>query len=105
MIDGTVKVSFSELRNASDEFETTAGQVQTITGDMMNMVNGLNSVWQGAASDSYRNQFNKLDDDMQRMIRMIQEHATDLKDMANRYETIENANADRSNTLAGDVIT
>lgn len=104
MVDGTVKVSFQELRNASQEFNTIGGQVQTMTGNMADMVKGLDGVWTGEAAQAFKNKFNELQDDMDRMIRMVQEHSTDLQDMANRYEQAEQANIQDSSSLAGDVI-
>ena len=103
-MDGILKVDPQALRSASSEFLATAGQVQTLTGEMMSLVDSMNASWQGEASRTYSSQFHKLQDDMDLMFKMITEHSTDLADMATAYETAENANIDFGGALPGDVI-
>lgn len=55
--------------------------------------------------DSYwYNKKYKLSDDIMKMKSMIQEHVTDLNEMAAKYREAENANQDVAASLAGDVI-
>ena len=56
-------------------------------------------------TDSYwYNKKYKLSDDIMKMKSMIQEHVTDLNEMAAKYREAENANQDVAASLAGDVI-
>ena len=41
---------------------------------------------------------------MNRIYKMIQEHSTDMIEMAQQYISAENANADLANSLSADVI-
>ena len=56
-------------------------------------------------TDSYwYNKKYKVSDDIMKMKSMIQEHVTDLNEMAAKYCEAENANQDVAASLAGDVI-
>lgn len=56
-------------------------------------------------TDSYwYNKKYKVSDDIMKMKSMIQEHVTDLNEMAAKYREAENANQDVAASLAGDVI-
>lgn len=103
-MEGIIKVDPSKLQSAATEFGGVASQVQNLTGQMMDKVTTMSNAWQGDASTAYINQFKQLQDDMDRMHRMIQEHIQDLNDMAQQYITAENANVDLGGSLAGDVI-
>lgn len=103
-MEGIIKVDPQKLISTSEEFGTTGGQVKTITDNMMSIIDSLKSIWEGDAATAYNTKFHQLDDDMQRMYSMIQEHVKDLNEMAQQYITAENANIDTGNSLAGDVI-
>ena len=70
----------------------------------MNLITGLASVWEGEASTAYIAKFRGLEDDIQRMTRMIQEHSEDLQEMARIYSEADMANAEDANSLSADVI-
>lgn len=101
---GNLKVTPEELRTASGEFSTTNGQIRNITGEMTSLVNGLSSVWTGEAANAFKNKFNQLNDDMERIYRMIDEHVKDLQEMSRQYDEAERQSIDNANALAGDVI-
>lgn len=103
-MQGTIKVDPQKLISTANEFNATGGKVKGLTADMMSKVTSMSSVWEGDASNTYINRFKELQDDMDRMFSMIQEHVTDLNDMAQQYITAENANIDLGGSLAGDVI-
>ncbi len=103
-MDGIIKVTPAELINAADSFQATGAQVNSLTNEMMNLVNGLNASWEGDAATAYTNQFKQLQDDMDRMFGMINEHVKDLNAMAQQYMSAEQANQELGVSLAGDVI-
>lgn len=103
-MEGIIKVDPQKLINTANEFNATGSQVKGLTGDMMSKVTSMSGVWEGDASAAYINRFKELQDDMDRMFSMIQEHVKDLNDMAQQYITAENANVDLGSSLAGDVI-
>jgi len=101
---GTLRVTPEELAKTSSEFGNKATTVQGITQQMLEIVNSLTSVWRGDANSAYSNKFKGLEDDMNRLYRMIQEHSQDLQEMSNLYRTAEEANVQESSGLPADAI-
>lgn len=103
-MEGILKVDPQKLISTADEFNTTGGQVKGLTDQMITIIDSLKSVWEGEASSTYNTKFHQLQDDMDKMYRMIEEHVKDLNEMAQQYITAENTNIDTGSSLAGDVI-
>lgn len=103
-MDGILKVTPTELENASTEFGAINTNIRSITDSMISLINSLKTTWQGEASEAFNTKFMQLEDDMDTIHRMIDEHVRDLNDMAQKYKEAEIANVDTSNQLAGDVI-
>ena len=103
-MEGIIKVSPQLLTSTASEFGSQGASVNNLTGEMMSLVTGLSSSWEGEAAAAYINKFKGLEDDIQKMVRMIQEHSTDLEEMAQVYVQSDTANADEANSLSSDVI-
>lgn len=103
-MDGILKVTPEKLTSTAGTFQTQGNQMSNLTNQMMQLVTGLNSVWTGEAATAYTNKFKQLQDDMQKMKKMIDEHVTDLNEMARKYQEAERANAELASGLSGDVI-
>lgn len=103
-MEGTLRVTPEQLEAASGEFANKGTTVGNLTSQMTQLVDGLTGVWEGEAATAYIAKFRQLDDDIQKMVRMIQEHSEDLNDMARVYREAESANQDEIAGLAGDVI-
>ncbi len=101
---GVLTVEPNQLENAADDFSLIMGQIANVTSEMMSQVSGLNAKWQGEASSAYLNKFNQLEDDINRIKAMIQEHVNDLKQMAQVYEQTESINEGAVQALSGDVL-
>lgn len=102
---GTLKVEPNKLKSTANSFQSTGQHIQRMTQSMTNVINQLSGcVWSGEAADAYKRKFNQLQDDINRMVKMISEHVTDLNQMAAEYERAENANKDLINALKEDVI-
>lgn len=103
-MEGILKVTPEKLNEGASNFSNSGKTVSSLTSEMMNTVKNLSNVWEGEASAAYVNKFSQLQDDIDRMNRMIQEHVTDLNDMATAYKEAESANTQESSGLLGDVI-
>ena len=103
-MEGTLRVTPEQLESAASEFSSKATTVGNLTSEMTNLVVGLGSAWEGDAATAYITKFRQLDDDIQKMISMIQEHSNDLNEMARVYRDAETENAEEAEALAGDVI-
>lgn len=103
-MEGTLRVTPEQLEAAASEFSSKGSTVGNLTAQMTQLVEGLSSVWEGEAATAYTTKFRQLDDDIQKMIRMIQEHSDDLNEMARVYRGAETENTEEAESLAGDVI-
>ena len=102
---GTLKVTPQKLRSTATSFQTTGNQVKTLTTEMTTLVTGLTgNVWSGDAASAYVKRFKGLQNDINRMVKMINEHVADLQTMATEYEKTEEANLTAANALTSDVI-
>ncbi len=105
MATGTLRVTPQQLERTASGFESKAREVQTITQQMTSTVTSLTGqVWSGEAATAYVTKFKGLQDDMDRIYKMIQEHSDDLIQMARQYSDVETKNEDLANQLASDVI-
>ena len=105
MAQGILKVTPEKLQATASSFESTGSSVNNLTQQMTSIVTGLSGqIWSGEAATAYVNKFNGLQDDMDRIYKMIQEHSKDLQTVAQQYISAENANKDLASRLSSDVI-
>jgi len=103
-MQGQILVTPEQLESTAMEFGNIMTQVRNLASNMTSQVNGMGAKWQGEAFTAFMNKFSQLDDDIEKLYAMINEHVTDLKEMANVYRTAEQANEELSKSLAGDII-
>lgn len=103
-MEGTLRVTPEQLISTSNEFQSRGNTVSNLTSEMMSLVTGLSSVWEGEAATTYVNKFTQLEDDIQKLIGMITEHTNDLSEMAGAYQRAEQANTEIAESLPVDVI-
>ena len=105
MAAGFLRVTPEKLISTASAFESQGSTVKTLTNQMVEIVTGLTGqVWSGEAATAYVNKFNGLQDDIARIIAMINEHVTDLNQMAQEYQTAESTNEQMASSLSSDVI-
>lgn len=103
-MEGILKVTPEKLIQTSGEFDSLGGQMKNLTGEMLSLINGLNGIWQGEAASAYQGKFENLSADMEKLYRMVQEHARDLQEMATRYQSAESGNTEKGNSLRNGVV-
>lgn len=101
---GTLKVTPEKLESTATEFGSQESKIVNLTSQMMSIVQGMTSIWSGEAQQSYLTRFNALDEDMNQIKNKIEEHVTDLKEMASIYRTAETTNTENVSALATDFI-
>ena len=97
-------VTPEKLVETANRFQGIFQNASNTVAGMMNTVKSLSGKWEGEASTAYLNQFNKLDTDMTKLKRMIQEHVDDLIKIADVYRKAEEANASAASGLPFDAI-
>lgn len=102
--NGILKVTPEKLLQAANEFSASGKTISSLTVEMMNIVNGLKSIWQGSAASSYTAKFNSLQDDIERINKIVEEHVTDLTEMARTYQAAEDASTEESERLLNEVV-
>ncbi len=103
-MDGILKVTPEKLISSSDEFASTGNQLRSLTDEMMNLVQSLKSVWQGEAAGAYNTRFSSLQSDMDKLYRMVAEHAKDLSEMASSYMQAETGNTEQGSSMRTGVV-
>ncbi len=103
-MEGMLKVTPEKLMQSSGEFEVMGNQMKSLTGEMLALVKNLGSSWLGEAAVVYGNRFDSLTPDMEKLYRMIQEHARDLQEMARQYQIAEGGNTEKGNSMRSNVI-
>ncbi len=103
-MEGILKVSPEQLVSTASEFSGKGTQIGNLTTEMTNRVSALAGSWEGEAATAYINKFNGLQDDIQKMIAMVQEHSKDLNEMAEIYRSAESQNLSDFEALSSDVI-
>lgn len=102
---GILRVTPEKLQSTASSFESTGSTIMNLTQQMTSIVTSLSGqVWSGEAATSYVTKFNGLQDDMERIHKMVQEHSKDLQEVAQQFISAENANKDLANSLSSDVI-
>ena len=99
-----LKVTPQELISASVEFSNHNSKMYNLLNQMIQSVTAMKGAWLGDAATSYVNKFSQLQDDITRLNKLIQEHVTDLADIAQAYMQAEQQNQDQAASLPTDVI-
>ena len=101
---GTLKVTPDKLISTAGEFKNQESRINSLTQEMVSIVNGMSSIWQGDAQQNYVTKFRSLETDMTRIKQMIDEHVSDLQEMENNYKKTESSNVTAIGGLATDFI-
>ena len=64
----------------------------------------MKSIWQGEAASAYGNKFHSLQNDMDRLYRMVQEHVNDLQEMAAHYQKAEAGSTQQGTGLNANIV-
>lgn len=94
-----IKVTPEKLQATAEQFATEGEQVAATTGSMISIASSLSGSWQGAASSAYIAKLRGMEGNIQRLVRMVREHSSDLKEMAQNYERAEVQNAEAAAAL------
>lgn len=101
---GILKVTPEKLISTSGEFKDQGTKIRGITSQMLQIVNSLNSSWEGEAQKAYSTRFKALDGDMAQIQAKINEHVADLNEMAETYKKAESTNTSNISGLSSDYI-
>lgn len=103
-MESILKVTPEKLIEAAGEFETSGQNVRNITGEMISIVEGFKTIWQGEAATGFSNRFAALSEDMNNLYIMIKEHADNLTQMANEYKSAEEESTQSAMSLSSEAM-
>ncbi len=94
-----LKVTPQELQRTASSFSSRGNTIASTTESMMNLVKNLTAVWEGDASEAYIKTFSGLQNDMDQINKKIQEHASDLNEIAENYIRAEDKSTQAHSAL------
>ena len=103
-MEAILKVTPQQLISTADEFSTIGNQVRELTTAMMEKMTNLAGIYESEEASAYIAKANGLQDDIAKLNAMIQEHVSDLNEMAQRYIEASGTANDLISTLSSDVI-
>ena len=103
-MEAILKVTPQQLISTADEFSTIGNQVRELTTAMMEKMTNLAGIYESDEASAYIAKANGLQDDIAKLNAMIQEHVSDLNEMAQRYIEASGTANDLISTLSSDVI-
>ena len=100
-----IHVTPAKLNATASAFDGTNNTIQSLTNRMTQIVTGMSgSIWSGEAATAYVSKFTGLQDDINKIHKMINEHVVDLQQMAQEYERAEQNSMSQAQSLKSDVI-
>lgn len=103
-MEAILKVTPQQLITTADEFSAVGNQVRELTTAMMEKMTNLGGIYESEEATAYIAKANGLQDDIAKLNAMIQEHVSDLNEMAQRYMEASSSANDLISTLSSDVI-
>ena len=103
-MEGQLRVTPQELINTSEEFNSRGAAISSLTQQMLEKVASLSGGWEGDASGAYTRKLSELSGDIEQIRNKINEHVTDLQQMAANYIQAEDAATEAHNAMSSDLI-
>lgn len=100
----TLKVSPRELKAKAEEIQNQIKGFQSSWEQASYVIQNTKGYWIGDAGNAHQKQFEQYKEDVERIIRRLQEHPEDLLKMADLYEQAEEQAVIKSEKLSGDII-
>lgn len=98
-MEGFLRVTPEELQRTASSFSARGKNIASTTEGMMNLVTNLVSMWEGDASTSYIKTFSNLQENILRINQKIQEHASDLNEIAQNFIRAEDSMTQSNSAL------
>lgn len=99
-----IKVNPEVLVQKSGEVSADIKKLSTCFDDLERIVNRTSYYWIGEAGDMHRKLYQEQKENVDEMMRRLEEHPRDLLDIAQKYVDVENVAGTIANELSGNVI-
>lgn len=99
-----LNVTPEQLDSKAAELDTRGTEVSSIVEEMISLIDSIGATqWSGEAATAYKNKFDELRDDAQRMKQDLSQAADSLKQIAAQYRQAEEQNQAVASSLAADI--
>ena len=85
-----IRISPEQMMMRSREYQTEADNIQEVIDKMTSLLDALQSEWEGAASESFANQFEELKPSFLNMKELVETISHQLSQTAEAMEQIDN---------------
>lgn len=85
-----IRISPEQMMMRSREYQTEADNIQEIIDKMTSLLDALQSEWEGAASESFANQFEELKPSFLNMKELVETISHQLSQTAEAMEQMDN---------------
>jgi WXG100 family type VII secretion target len=99
-----LRVTTEELERTVGSFSGNLSTVQSLTSQMLQLIQGLSSTCNGEPFDAFRTKAEGLNNDMEQVKKMIQGHMDELTSVAGIMKTFASENESIVNGLPADAI-
>lgn len=99
-----IKASPQALYGGAADVQKTVTSIRNRFSNIEAAVNRSSGYWQGDAGDAHRASYQEMKETVDEIFARLEEHAADLKSMAQVYIGSEEEAADQSGDLPSDVI-
>ncbi len=91
MAAGQIRMTPESMRERANEYRTEAGNVEEVITKMDNLLDALQSEWEGSASEAYKEKFEELRPSFVKAKELIDEIAAALEKTAQLTEETDNS--------------
>jgi len=103
-MSATLVVDPQVMKTKSDEMKGYRSSLTTTMDDLKSKVSSLaTEIWESDSSTAFQKQFTQLHNDLEEVLKIVDEYTADLDEIADRYITTEQKLAEAANALPGDV--
>jgi WXG100 family type VII secretion target len=99
-----LKVTPETLIKMANDIEKQLDNIQKQFDSIDTEINRTRSYWEGDASDSHKEQYDSLKDEISQSVKRLKNHPTNLLQIANIYTETEDEVETAAQTLPEDVI-
>ena len=105
MATNKIRVTPEQLKAKALSMGESAKMIQDLTQSMTSTVTAVSgNIWSGNAQASYVAKFNQLQQDVNNVIKLVNNHVSHLNSIATEYESAEAKNIAAVNKLSSKVI-
>lgn len=99
-----VKVTTEVLESKAGEAEDAINSLKSSFEEISSKMKQTSGYWEGEAGTLYRENYVKLQEAVQEILKSLQEYPTKLLNIAGVYKTTEQKNVGTSNALKSDLL-